>query len=138
DYFTKETVERFLASQWAVSPASNRMSYRLEGEPLSHAKGYNIVSDGIVMGHIQIAGNGQPLVLLADRGTTGGYPKIATIITADLTRFVQIPIGESVTFAAVSVGEAQNEARNLHHAMQALPQQVREQSGIGMEPEFLL
>lgn len=138
DYFATETLDRFLASRWAVSLASNRMSYRLNGEFLPHAKGYNIVSDGIVMGHIQVAGNGQPLVLLADRGTTGGYPKIATIITADLARFVQIPIGGNVTFAAVSIGEAQDEARNLHRLVQALPCKVREQSGIGFEPEFLL
>jgi len=138
DYFTTETLDRFLSSRWTVSPASNRMSYGLEGEPLSHAKGYNIVSDGIVTGHIQVAGNGLPLVLLADRGTTGGYPKIATIITADLARFVQTPIGGSVSFAAVSVGDAQIEARKHHNAMQALPGNVRAQSGMGMEPEFLL
>lgn len=138
DYFTTGTIDRFLATRWTISPASNRMSYQLDGEPLPHAKGYNIVSDGIVTGHIQVAGSGQPLVLLADRGTTGGYPKIATIITADLGRFAQIPIGESVCFTAISVGEAQREARKLHSATQALPGKVREQQGVRMDSEFLL
>lgn len=138
DYFTAGTIDRFLSSRWTISPVSNRMSYGLDGEPLSHAKGYNIVSDGIVMGHIQVAGNGQPLVLLADRGTTGGYPKIATVITADLGRFAQTPIGGSVSFMAISVSEAQDEARKLYGATQALPGKVRELRGMQTETEFLL
>ena len=60
------------------------MGMRLDGPPLEHAKGYNIVSDGIAPGSIQVPGNGLPIVLLADRQTTGGYPKIATVISADL------------------------------------------------------
>ena len=71
---------------WVISATSDRMGYRLEGPPLTHARSPNIVSDGIANGSLQIPGNGQPLLLLADRGTTGGYPKIATVITADLGR----------------------------------------------------
>lgn len=138
DYFHKETLDRFLDSQWTISPKSNRMSYRLDGEPLAHAKGYNIVSDGIVMGHIQVAGNGQPLVMLADRGTTGGYPKIATIITADLGRFAQTPIGAAVRFKPVSVGEAQSAARERRRAMQMLPGKVRPLLRFRSDPQFLL
>lgn len=138
DYFHRETIARFLSSRWIVAANSNRMSYRLDGEPLAHSKGYNIVSDGIVMGHIQVAGNGQPLVMLADRGTTGGYPKIATIITADLGRFAQTPIGAAVRFKAVSVAEAQSAARQLHRAVQELPGTVRPLRNFRFDPEFLL
>jgi len=138
DYFHGDTIFQFLACRWSVSPASNRMSYRLDGEPLAHAKGYNIVSDGIVMGHIQVAGNGQPLVMLADRGTTGGYPKIATIITADLPRFAQTPIGGAVRFTSVSVDEAQTAARQMHRALQELPGEVRPLMHFSSDPAFLL
>ncbi|CFX25555.1 Urea amidolyase related protein [Candidatus Filomicrobium marinum] len=138
DYFYKETIESFLRCRWTVSPTSNRMSYRLDGEALAHAKGYNIVSDGIVMGHIQVSGAGQPLVMLADRGTTGGYPKIATIITADLGRFAQIPIGGGVTFEKVSVDEAQRVAREFSREMQALPSRVRTQNATISDSKLLL
>ena len=89
------------------------MGYRLEGPKLAHADGFNIVSDGTVPGSIQVPGNGQPLALLADRGTTGGYPKIATIITADLPRFAQTQAGGRVRFTSVPIEEAQKEARRF-------------------------
>lgn len=138
DYFYTETIESFLQCRWTVSPTSNRMSYRLDGEALAHAKGYNIVSDGIVMGHIQVSGAGQPLVMLADRGTTGGYPKIATVITADLGRFAQIPIGGVVCFEQVSIEEAQRAAREFHCEIQTLPNKVRPQNAMISDPELLL
>lgn len=83
------------------------MGLRLEGAPLPHAKGYNIVSDGIPPGGIQVPGSGQPIVLLADRQTTGGYPKIATVISADLPALGRVQPGNVVRFKAVSVAEAQ-------------------------------
>jgi biotin-dependent carboxylase-like uncharacterized protein len=113
DHMTQEAVALFLGTEWRVSPKSDRMGYRLEGPKLAHADGFNIVSDGTVPGSIQVPGNGQPLALLADRGTTGGYPKIATIITADLPRFAQTQAGRRVRFAAISIDQAQDEARRF-------------------------
>ncbi len=113
DYFSEEETARFLATPWVVSHASNRMAYVLEGTRVALAKGHNIVSDGTVTGNIQIAGNGQPIVILCDRGTIGGYPKIATIISADIGRFAQVPQGGRVQFTAVSVMEAQIVARDF-------------------------
>lgn len=110
DYFDAATIETFFSAEWTISLTSDRMGFRLEGPMLTHAKGFNIISDGIVNGHIQIPGNGQPLVLLADRGTTGGYPKIGAIITADLGRFAQIEAGRTVRFARIGIEEAQAEA----------------------------
>jgi len=107
DYFYPETIDRFLTTTWRTALSSNRMCYSLDGPLLAHAKGYNIVSDGTVKGSVQVAGSGQPLVLLADRGTVGGYPKIATLASIDMDRFVQIPPGGEVRFKAISVGEAQ-------------------------------
>ena len=71
----------------------------LEGPPIAHAHGYNLLSDGLVPGCIQVPGSGQPVVLLMDCQTIGGFPKLATIITADLPRFAQCRPGSLVTFA---------------------------------------
>ena len=101
------------------------MGYRLDGARLTHLKGYNIVSDGIANGHIQIPGNGQPLVLLSDRGTTGGYPKIACIATADLGRFAQTPLGGVVRFEVISVEAAQALARGFADTIASLSEKLR-------------
>ena len=78
-----EAKDLFLRSEWRISATSDRMGYRLEGPTIKHLHGHNIVSDGTVNGSIQVPGNGQPIVLMPDRGTTGGYPKIAAVISAD-------------------------------------------------------
>jgi biotin-dependent carboxylase-like uncharacterized protein len=115
----------FLDSDWKVSATSDRMGYRLEGPVIRHLHGHNIVSDGTVNGSIQVPGNGQPIVLMSDRGTSGGYPKIATVITADFGRFAQIPAGTAFRFKAVSMAEAQTEARKFAELLRTLPDRLR-------------
>ncbi len=80
DEFSDESKALFLDSEWKISATSDRMGYRLEGPVIKHLHGHNIVSDGTVNGSIQVPGNGAPIVLMPDRGTSGGYPKIATVI----------------------------------------------------------
>ena len=92
---------------------------------LKHLHGHNIVSDGTVNGSIQVPGNGQPIVLMPDRGTSGGYPKIATVISADFGRFAQIPAGRAFRFRAVSMAEAQAEARKFAELLRTLPERLR-------------
>jgi 5-oxoprolinase (ATP-hydrolysing) subunit C len=111
----------FLASEWTISSASDRMGYRLEGPKLVHANGHNIVSDGTVNGSIQVPGSGQPIVLLRDRGSTGGYPKIATVIGPDLGLLAQRRVGTSVRFCAIGIEEAQAEARRFAELIKSLP-----------------
>ncbi|MBV9051327.1 MAG: biotin-dependent carboxyltransferase [Hyphomicrobiales bacterium] len=123
---TQEAMALFFGAEWRVSPRSDRMGYRLEGPKLTHADGFNIVSDGTVPGSIQVPGNGQPLALLADRGTTGGYPKIATIITADLSRFAQTQAGGRIRFASLPIAQAQKEARRFA----AMLSQIGERIGV--------
>jgi biotin-dependent carboxylase-like uncharacterized protein len=120
-----EATQLFLESEWKISATSDRMGYRLEGPVLRHLHGHNIVTDGTVNGSIQVPGNGQPIVLMADRGTSGGYPKIATVITADLGRFAQTPAGRGFRFKAVSMTEAQAEARKFWEMLCTLPDRVR-------------
>jgi allophanate hydrolase subunit 2 len=82
------------------------MAYRLDGPALPHAKGHDIVSDGIAMGAIQVPGDGMPLILMADRQPTGGYPKIGTVIRADLPRLAQTRPGQSLRLVPVTVETA--------------------------------
>jgi allophanate hydrolase len=83
------------------------MGFRLDGPALDHAKGYNIVSDGIVAGSIQVPGSRRPIVLLADAQTTGGYPKIATVISADVPVIARRKPASTVHFEAVTQAEAE-------------------------------
>ena len=104
--FTPEALDTLLGSEYVVSLESDRMGYRLEGPALAHRSGPDIVSDGIPPGAIQVPGDGLPTVLLADRGTTGGYTKIATVIGVDLGTLAQTVPGETVTFREATIEEA--------------------------------
>jgi biotin-dependent carboxylase-like uncharacterized protein len=110
DYFADSEIAGFFETQYTVGAGSDRQGMRLEGRRLAHARGYNITSDGIAPGSIQVPGNGQPIVLLADRQTTGGYPKIATVISADLPALGRLPIGAKIRFEPVTI-EAAHAAR---------------------------
>jgi biotin-dependent carboxylase-like uncharacterized protein len=125
DEFDDANKALFLDSEWKISATSDRMGYRLEGPAIKHLHGHNIVSDGTVNGSIQVPGNGAPIVLMPDRGTSGGYPKIATVISADLGRFAQIPAGKGFRFKAVGMAEAQTEARKFAQLLRALPDRLR-------------
>jgi 5-oxoprolinase (ATP-hydrolysing) subunit C len=125
DEFGGDDINLFLDSEWKISATSDRMGYRLDGPVIQHLHGHNIVSDGTVNGSIQVPGNGQPIVLMSDRGTSGGYPKIATVITADFGRFAQIPAGTAFRFKAISITEAQVEARQFAERLRTLPDHLR-------------
>jgi biotin-dependent carboxylase-like uncharacterized protein len=115
DHFADSEVAAFLDSTYTVGPSADRMGMRLTGRTLRHSRGSDIVSDGIAPGSIQVPGSGQPIVLLADRQTTGGYPKIATVISADLPALARLPLGAKVSFEAVTI-EAAQAARRDHLA----------------------
>lgn len=106
DYFSDDELSAFLAGPWTVSARGDRMACFLDGPQLTHARGYNIVSDGIALGAIQVPGDGRPIVLMADRQSTGGYPKIATVIGPDLNRLAQARPGATFKFEAVSIAQA--------------------------------
>jgi biotin-dependent carboxylase-like uncharacterized protein len=108
DHFLEESLDLLEHQRFTVGPASDRMGLRLSGEaPLTHNdKGAEIATDGVVPGVIQVPGDGQPIVLLADGQTTGGYAKIATVIAADLPRLGHLRPGDAVTFKRVTREEA--------------------------------
>lgn len=107
DYFDLAAQQTLLESAYQVTVQSDRMGCRIEGPPIMHSGGFNIISDGIVMGSIQVPGSGQPIILMADRQPTGGYPKIATVVSADLPVLAQKRPGDLIRFAAVSQEEAE-------------------------------
>lgn len=112
DMFTEESRRIFEQSEYIVSAKSDRMGYRLEGPTLSAVGGMDIVSDGIAAGSIQVSTDGQPIVLMADRQTTGGYAKIGTVVSYDLWLLAQAMPGAKVYFLAVTVEEAQRLLRS--------------------------
>ncbi len=125
DAFTPAGIETFLGSAYRVTAKADRMGCQLEGPKIEHAAGFNIVSDGIMNGSIQVPGQGMPIVLLADRQSTGGYPKIATVIGPDLHRLGQRRPGDEVRFACVTIEEAEAIAAAHRAAMQGIPATLR-------------
>ncbi len=124
EYFPDDEIERLLASEYTVGAQSNRMGLRLGGTPIRSSRGFDIVSDAVAAGSIQIPGNGQPIVLLADHQTTGGYPKIATVISADLPAIGRLPIGSKLSFARVTLEEALAARRALNETLHQLSASV--------------
>ncbi len=118
DYFTEEGIAAFLSSRYQVSPTSDRMGYRLQGAAIAHKGRADIISDGIVLGSVQVPADRQPMVMMADHQTTGGYPKIATVIGADIPLLAQcMPGASTVTFQAITIEEAQARYRQMMGAL---------------------
>ncbi|HSP92524.1 MAG TPA: biotin-dependent carboxyltransferase family protein, partial [Vicinamibacterales bacterium] len=101
DAFTEDGIRTFLSESYTLAPQSDRVGCRLTGPRIAHCRGADIVSDGTAFGSVQVSGDGLPIVLMADRGTTGGYTKIATVATADLSRMAQAAPGDRVRFVRV-------------------------------------
>ena len=108
DYFTDEGIATFLSSVYTVTPEFDRMGCRLSGEVIAHKDGGDIISDGISFGAIQVPSSGNPIIMLGDRQTTGGYTKIAGVITADFRILAQLKAGDKVRFEKVSIAQAQD------------------------------
>ncbi|HTO11801.1 MAG TPA: biotin-dependent carboxyltransferase family protein, partial [Candidatus Binatia bacterium] len=104
--FTAEGVAALLGGAYEMLPQSDRMGARLKGPRIAHARGHDIISDGIALGSIQVPGDGQPIVLLVDRQSTGGYTKLATVCAFEIGRIGQVKPGQRVRFSAVDVAEA--------------------------------
>ena len=109
--FTDAAKSQLINDDYTLTPVLNRMGMRLDGPPLTHMDTADIPSDGIVKGSIQVPGNGIPIILLADHQTTGGYTKIATVISSDLPKLARMRPGEKLRFEAVDVNTAEKIAR---------------------------
>jgi len=111
DRFTDDGIAALLGGAYEMLPQSDRMGARLRGPKIAHARGHDIISDGIPLGGIQVPGDGQPIVLLVDRQSTGGYTKVATVCSFDIARIGQVKPGQRVRFRAIDVAEAHRLAR---------------------------
>ncbi|MGN1480356.1 biotin-dependent carboxyltransferase family protein [Porcipelethomonas sp.] len=107
DMFTQKGIDTFFSEEYTVSGNYDRMGCRLQGTAIESKNGMDIISDGIAFGSIQISSDGQPIVMLADRQTIGGYAKIGAVATADIPKFVQHKPGEKIKFEKITIKEAQ-------------------------------
>ncbi len=106
DFFSEEGIKVFFSTEYMVTPPSDRMGYRLRGEPIKRKKSGELITCGLANGTVQVPPDGQPIILLADRQTIGGYPIIATLIQADMPLIAQCAPGDKLRFQAVSTDEA--------------------------------
>jgi antagonist of KipI len=119
DRFTDGAWETLTTARFMVTPQSNRMGYRLDGPPLAHARGADMLSEGMAVGALQVPASGLPILLMADRQTTGGYPTIANVITADLPIAGQLAPGDWIQFTPCSLGDALIALRDRERDMRA-------------------
>ena len=120
DSFVPEALQALCGEPFTVRPDSDRMAFRLSGPRLQHAGDANIVSDAVLPGSIQVPASGIATVLMRDCQTTGGYPKIATIISADLDRMARSAPGSEVRFAVATLDEAAAAARKVSQEVEAM------------------
>lgn len=118
--FTPKGLEVFFSSEYTITSSADRMGYRLEGPLIEHLGGADIISDAIPPGSIQVPGNGQPIVMLSDGQTTGGYAKIAVLTTAARCNLAQLIPGEKVSFTKVDQATAILENRQLEEKLKIL------------------
>jgi biotin-dependent carboxylase-like uncharacterized protein len=121
DRFTAAGIAALFDAPYEMTPQSDRMGARLRGARIEHTRGHDIISDGVALGGIQVVGDGQPIVLLADRQSTGGYTKIGTVCSFDIGRVCQVKPGQRLSFQRVTVAEAHERGRayraELDHAI---------------------
>ena len=121
DYFTEESLKTFLSSEYSVSLTSDRMGYRLEDPPLTQRRKMELISEGMTFGAIQVPSNGLPIVVMADGPSTGGYPKIGAVASADLPLLAQcVPNRSRIRFLETTVTKAQEKYRAVFEGLQKI------------------
>ncbi|GLV64648.1 KipI antagonist [Bacillus mycoides] len=106
DQFTEESIKSFFSKEYKVSNYADRMGYRLDGDVLNRVEEIEILSSPVTFGTIQVPNGGQPIILMADRQTTGGYPRIGNVVSVDLPLLAQLKPGDYVTFEKITMEEA--------------------------------
>lgn len=123
DMFTQNGIDTFFSSIYTVTPESDRMGMRLDGQPIAAKESSDILSDGIALGAVQIPASGTPIIMLADRQTVGGYAKIGTVISTDIPLLAQLKPGAKVTFENISVTKAQEIYKETYQQTQNIKKQ---------------
>ena len=125
NYFSDEAIRVFFGNKFVVSKLLDRMGMRLEGPKIKNNVSTNIKSEGLVKGVIQVPADGNPIIMLSDHGTIGGYPKIGVIISADYDKIVQSTPGSNIKFKLVDLPEAENLYKLYNMDTQNLLNQIR-------------
>ena len=107
DYFSENSIQEFFSKEFTVTKLTDRMGMRLKGPILNNNKESNIRSEGLIKGVIQVPTDGNPIIMLSDHGTIGGYPKIGVVISADYDKLVQLPPNAKIKFKLVELNEAE-------------------------------
>ena len=107
DYFSENSIQEFFSKEFTVTKLTDRMGMRLKGPILNNNKETNIRSEGLIKGVIQVPTDGNPIIMLSDHGTIGGYPKIGVVISADYDKLVQLPANTKIKFKLVELNEAE-------------------------------
>ena len=129
EHFTEKGIETFLSSTYEVTPNSDRMGYRLEGPEIEHSeKGADIITDAIPLGAVQVPASGKPIIMLADRQTTGGYAKIGVVGRVDVPKVAQTRAGEKLRFKTVTVEEAQELLRRRERRLKAIEKLLKNEA----------
>ena len=116
NFFMQKTINKFYSQPFKISNKTNRTGIRVEGNSINSIKPHNINSEGIIKGSVQVPGDGNPIILMTEHPSIGGYPKIATVILADFAKLVQYPSNTNFFFKEVTLAEAENiyVERNKH------------------------
>ncbi|MGL6104870.1 biotin-dependent carboxyltransferase family protein [Romboutsia sp.] len=107
DAFTKKGIETFFSKEYEITKEFDRMGCRLDGPVIEHKESADIISDGIVLGSIQVPSHGKPIIMLSDRQTTGGYTKIGTVVSVDIHKLAQGKVGDRIQFEQIDIDKAQ-------------------------------
>ena len=125
DLFTAKGIETFLSNPYTITNECDRMGFRLDGLEIEHTQGGDIISDGIALGAIQVPGHGKPIIMMADRQTTGGYTKIGNVLWEDLSKIAQSKPGDTIRFKKVTIQEAHQRLRDFEDRMLAIKNNCR-------------
>lgn len=124
EMFSKQGIDTFLSQDYIVTSDFDRMGCRLEGPFIAAKNTTDMISDGIAYGSVQVPSHGKPIILLSDRQTTGGYPKIATVASVDIPKLVQRKTDHKIRFTAISVQEAQKLYREEEKAYEKMRSEI--------------
>lgn len=124
EMFSKQGIDTFLSQEYMVTSDFDRMGCRLEGPFIAAKNTTDMISDGIAYGSVQVPSHGKPIILLSDRQTTGGYPKIATVASVDIPKLVQRKTDHKIRFTAISVQEAQKLYRDEEKAYEKMRSEI--------------
>lgn len=135
DYFTEQGIADFFRQPYTITANADRMGIRLEGIAVVHKAKADIISDAAVIGSIQVPADGKPIILMADRQTTGGYAKIGTVIKEDIVKLAQMASKDTIQFRRISMEDAQQKYRAFYQKLEEIRKSLQASCTAGAQPD---